>query len=53
MWGGLITCGGLLIRLLLCKNIVRPIANRPQDAILPHKTSHWNKIVAARKETKI
>jgi hypothetical protein len=35
--------GGLAIRLLLCKKIVTPIANRPQDAIpdaiLPHKTN--------------
>ena len=37
MWGRLVTCGGLVIRLVLCKKIVRPIANRPQVTNLPHK----------------
>ncbi len=40
MWGRLVTCGGLEIRPLLCKKIVRPIANRPQVTNLPYKTSH-------------
>jgi hypothetical protein len=35
----LATCGELVIRLLLCKKIVGPIANRPQDAILPTNES--------------
>jgi hypothetical protein len=44
MWGRLVTCGGLAIRLVMCKKIVRPIANRPQDAILPHKSKcDWTK----------
>src|SRR5258708_30406225 len=30
MWGRLVTCGGLVIRLVLCEKIVRPLANRPQ-----------------------
>ncbi len=37
MWGRLLTCGGLVIRLLLCKKIVRPISNRPQVTNLPYK----------------
>ncbi len=37
MWGRLATCGGLAIRLLRSKKLVRPIANRPQVNNLPHK----------------
>jgi hypothetical protein len=40
VWGRLVTCGGLVIRPLPCKKIVRPIANRAQVANLPYKTSH-------------
>ncbi len=36
LWGRLLTCGGLIIRLVMYKKIVRPIANRPQVNNLPH-----------------
>jgi hypothetical protein len=36
MWGRLVTCGGLVIRLLLRKQNIGPIANRPQVTNLPH-----------------
>jgi hypothetical protein len=36
VWGRLVTCGGLVIRLVLFKNINGPIANRPQVTNLPH-----------------
>jgi hypothetical protein len=29
-------CGRLAIGLGLCGQVKRPVANRPQDAILPH-----------------
>jgi hypothetical protein len=40
VWGRLITCGGLVIRLIRNqKYIIGPIANRPQVTNLPHKIS--------------
>ncbi len=37
MWGRLVTCGGLVIRLVLWQKNIGPIANRPQVTNLPHK----------------
>src|SRR5258708_16494887 len=37
MWGRLITCGGLSIRLVLYRKKIGPIYNRPQATNLPHK----------------
>jgi hypothetical protein len=40
MWDRLVTCGRLEIGLPKVRAISnRPISNRPQDAILPHKLS--------------
>ncbi len=41
MWGRLVTCCRLEIGLVKDREIRnRPISNRPQDAILPHKLSY-------------
>src|SRR5260221_9243843 len=37
MWGRLVTCGGLIIRLVLPQKNIGPIANRPQVTNLPHE----------------
>src|SRR5258708_19709484 len=37
MWGRLVTCGGLIIRLVLRQKNIGPIANRPQVTNLPHE----------------
>jgi len=40
LWGRLVTCGGLVIRLMLDTEFTyRPIANRPQVTNLPHPIS--------------
>src|SRR5258708_1945043 len=39
MWGRLVTCGGLIIRLVWCPKNIGPIANRPQVSNLPHNSS--------------
>jgi hypothetical protein len=36
VWGRLVTCGGLVIRLVLFQKIYGPITNRPQVTNLPH-----------------
>ncbi len=36
LWGRLLTCGGLVIRLFLNQKIIGPIINRPQVANLPY-----------------
>jgi hypothetical protein len=44
--GRLVTCGGLVIRLLLIRNYLRPIANRPQvtrDAEKRLKTASYGR----------
>src|SRR5258708_12379081 len=37
MWGRLITCGGLAVRLVLYRKKIGPIYNRAQVTNLPHK----------------
>src|SRR6267154_6506555 len=41
MWGRLVTCGGLIIRLVLPQKNIGPIANGPQVTNLPHERRRY------------
>src|SRR5258708_31567635 len=46
----MVTCGGLVIRLVLCQKLPGPIANRPQDTILPHKIKSASSAIRSKQQ---